>query len=325
MSSYYTTSDVVTPSSFLAFPKELLMDKYSHISLDAKVLYSVLLDRVSLSVKNNLVDVNGNVYIVFKQTEIMDLLGFAKQKVQKLFKELEQNFLIDRKRQGCNLPDLIFVMKLESASESVNERISKPTDEIHASEGMKNVTSGGMKIMPQNNTNTNYTKINYTKSINLSVDEPVQDSHVNETDYGLIDSANAREFVCKQISDFAIDINDSDSKMSLNSIISLMTEVYTREYGKITVNGTAMTYKDLRNRFLELNQLHVEYVLECLSERSSDAAPIKNLKAYLATALYNAPVTMETYYAQKTKHLLHNSHRNQQATAGGFDLDALAW
>ncbi len=328
MSSYFTTADVVTPNSFLAFPKELLSDKYSHISLDAKVLYSILLDRVSLSIKNNFVDENGNVYIISKQKEIMDLLGFASQKVQKLFKELEQNDLIDRKKQGNNLPDLIFVKKLVAAETVTSTSVSESTSENHHSGQVNFNTPGEVNFTTLNKTNINYTKINDTESINHNINKPVQDSCNHETKQGLIDFANAREFVCNQISEYAIseDLSYSDSKMSLNSIISLMTEVYTRKNGKITVNGGTMSYEELRNRLMELNQFHVEYVLECLSERPADAAPIKNVKAYLATALYNAPVTMETYYAEKTKRLLtENASRTKTKSTDSFDLDALAW
>ena len=72
-SMYFSANDTITPGQFMMFPKELLTDKYSHISLDAKVLYTLLLDRVALSIKNNLIDTNGNVYIVCKQTEIQKL------------------------------------------------------------------------------------------------------------------------------------------------------------------------------------------------------------------------------------------------------------
>lgn len=321
MSAYYTATDVVSPNSFMMFPKELLQDKYSHISLDAKVLYSLLLDRVSLSIKNQLVDAAGNVYVVFKQSEVQNILGCAKQKVQKMFKELESNFLIDRKKQGFHLPDLIFVKKLstEVVDNIVdNSSVSKQRDEFHASKWMKSDTSKGMKIMPLNNTDINNTKKNNTKSIYLHQHEEdlrendgdtenvKQESVVmqNQTDNGLdglINNADARNFVCEQIAYDAIaeNLDDSESKITLNSIVSLMTEIYSQRYTKIKVNGELRSFSELKSRFKEITQFHVEYVLECLSERSGSAGAIKNLRAYLATALYNAPLTMESYYSSK--------------------------
>lgn len=314
MSTYYTATDVVSPNSFMMFPKELLQDKYSHISLDAKVLYTLLLDRVSLSIKNQLVDTAGNVYIMFKQSEVQNILGCAKQKVQKMFKELESNFLIDRKKQGFHLPDLIFVKKLstEVVDNIVdNSSMSEQGDEFHASKGMKSDTSKGMKIMPLNNTDINNTKKNNTKSIYLhqheeDIRENDGDSVImqNQTDNGLdglINNADARNFVCEQIAYDAIaeNLDDSESKITLNSIVSLMTEIYSQRYTKIKINGELRSFSELKSRFKEITQFHVEYVLECLSERSGSAGVIKNLRAYLATALYNAPLTMESYYSSK--------------------------
>ena len=323
MSSYYTATDVVTPDSFMMFPKELLKDKFAELSLDAKILYTVLLDRVSLSIKNQLVDVNGNVYVISKQSEIQELLGCAKQKVQKMFKELENFNLIDRKKQGSNLPDLIFVKKLSAEPESA---CNTSRDENHARPGMKIIRQRGMKISPVNNTNTNNTELSDTKSI-YPVNEEPKDNVVVPPNDGWIDSSNARSVVCDQIDYEAIEvnINDASIKLALNNIVSLMTEVYSQNYRKIKVNGEFRSYVDLRDRFSELNQFHVEYVLECVSKRRDNAEPITNIKAYLATALYNAPVTMNEYYKAQAKYLQANSV-NTQAKKDNFDIDALlAW
>lgn len=324
-SMYFSANDTITPGQFMMFPKELLTDKYSHISLDAKVLYTLLLDRVALSIKNNLIDTNGNVYIVCKQTEIQKLLGFAKQKVQKMFNELEDNLLIDRKRQGNTLPDLIFVKKLStenvdnsvenSSHEGLNTTV---TDENNTSCGMENNTSLGMKIMPVNNTNIINTELSDTKSIYQENIQPSKDS--SSTNDGLISPANAREIVLAQIDHeaIAVNINDASVKLALSNIVSLMTAVYSQDYGKISVNSEQRKYVELRDRFMQLNQFHIEYVLECLSKRKDSAMPITNLKAYLATALYNAPVTMEDYYRQQVKYL-----QAQSAKANDDWLDTI--
>ena len=324
MSSYYTATDVVSPNSFMMFPKELLKDRFSELSLDAKVLYSVLLDRVSLSIKNQLVDVNGNVYVISKQTEIQELLGCAKQKVQKMFKELENFNLIDRKKQGSNLPDLIFVKKL--STDSVDKHVDNISrDENHSRPSMKIIRHCGMKISPVNNTNTNNTELSDTKSIYPVSEEPKDNAVVQKID-GWIDSSNARSVVCDQIDYEAIDINleDASVKLALNNIVSLMTEVYSQNYRKIKVNGELRSYVDLRDRFVELNQFHIEYVLECIAKRNASAEPITNLKAYLATALYNAPATMNDYYAAQARYLQSKSAATKRSE-NYDDLDALAW
>ena len=75
-----------------------------------KVLYGILLDRMSLSLKNQWLDAQNKVYIIFTVEEIMDALNCANQKATRLMVELEkQAGLIERKRQGLGRPNLIYV------------------------------------------------------------------------------------------------------------------------------------------------------------------------------------------------------------------------
>ena len=79
------------------------------MSTDAKTLYGILLDRMSLSVKNGWLDGQGRVYIIFPVQEVMDALGCADNKATKLFRELENAGLVERKRRGLGKPNLIYV------------------------------------------------------------------------------------------------------------------------------------------------------------------------------------------------------------------------
>ena len=67
--------------SFIRIPRILLLDEaFSTLSLSAKVLYSVLLDRMGLSMKNKWLDEENKVYIIYQITEIQSDLGFSKKK-----------------------------------------------------------------------------------------------------------------------------------------------------------------------------------------------------------------------------------------------------
>lgn len=100
-------------SSFYKLPKVLFSDdRYKDLSTDAKVLYSLLLDRNSLSVKNGWIDSYGRYYQYFTIKECKEKLNFGHDKIIKLFKELEINGLITRKRQGKGKPSIIYVHHL---------------------------------------------------------------------------------------------------------------------------------------------------------------------------------------------------------------------
>ena len=96
--------------SYFRVPKILFQDiRFKDLSTDAKTLYGILLDRMSLSVKNGWLDGQGRVYIIFPIQEVMDALGCADNKATKLFRELENAGLVERKRRGLGKPNLIYV------------------------------------------------------------------------------------------------------------------------------------------------------------------------------------------------------------------------
>lgn len=92
--------------SFYRIPKVLFTEeRFRSVSAEAKVLYGLLLDRMSLSCKNGWLDKEGRVYIIFTIDEVMTALGCADQKAGKLLHELESKCrLIERKRQGLGIP-----------------------------------------------------------------------------------------------------------------------------------------------------------------------------------------------------------------------------
>ena len=101
---YGQQSDLFT---FYRVPKVLFTnERFWNISADAKMLYGILLDRMSLSAKNGWIDEGGRVYIIFTIDEAKSALNCAEQKAIKLLSELEKKAgLIERKRQGLGKPN----------------------------------------------------------------------------------------------------------------------------------------------------------------------------------------------------------------------------
>lgn len=99
--------------SFYRIPKLLFTDsRFAGISTDAKLLYGVLLDRMSLSMKNGWHDNQGRVYIIFTLDDVAETLGCKTEKAIKLFHELDTKKgvgLIERVRQGQGRASLIYV------------------------------------------------------------------------------------------------------------------------------------------------------------------------------------------------------------------------
>ena len=100
--------------SFVRVPKVLFTDKehFGSLSNDARILYGFLLERMSLSRKNNWIDAHNRVYIIFPIDEIAEIMGVCHEKALNILKELdEQNGigLVKKKRRGLGLPSILYV------------------------------------------------------------------------------------------------------------------------------------------------------------------------------------------------------------------------
>ena len=111
MDELYYYGNEADQFTFYRMPKLLFTDsKYDDLSLESKVLYGMLLDRMSLSIKNGWLDQNGRVYIIYTIEQVMQTLKCGNKKAVAIFNELEKKAnLIEKKRRGLGKPNIIYV------------------------------------------------------------------------------------------------------------------------------------------------------------------------------------------------------------------------
>lgn len=114
--------------------------------------------------------------------------------------------------------------------------------------------------------------------------------------------AHIRELV-KQNIDYDIMIERQECKDWYDEYYNLIVEVLTRQKDTIRISGEEYSADMVRERFLKLNSSDLQYVHEQMSRTTSD---IKNIKAYLTKALFNAPITRASYWASRVNHDLAN-------------------
>ena len=103
--------------SYFRIPKALFQDhRFRQLSTDARTLYGILLDRMSLSVKNGWLDEQNRVFIIFTIEDVKRALCCADNKATKLLRELEKFGLIERKRRGLGKPSLVYVKNFSAES-----------------------------------------------------------------------------------------------------------------------------------------------------------------------------------------------------------------
>ena len=111
--------------SFYQMPQELFdNEKYKKLSLEAKVIYSFLLNRMKLSKINHWINNQGEIYLIYTRKEIQSKLNLSDKPVTRAFKELRNANLIKEEKQGFGKPNLIYIGKIEHEEIETNDIIS---------------------------------------------------------------------------------------------------------------------------------------------------------------------------------------------------------
>ena len=262
--------------SFYRTPKVFFTDQcYSTLSALAKILYGLLLDRVSLSHRNKWIDENGRIYVYMTISSIEQSLGKCHQKAIKLLDELESFGLIERTKQGQGKPSRIYVKNFIAVCDSYPKKYV-------------NHTSGSMKDIPlevcksySNNTDINKTDINKNNPI-LSGGDVDKDerSAYREYLFDQLDMAYLRE-------SYPFDLE------TLDAILNMMLDVICSKRNSIVIAGDTRPVSVVKSQFLKLDSSHIEYVMDCMKHNPTK---IRNIKQYLLAALYNAPLTIKSFY-----------------------------
>ena len=284
--------------SFIRIPTVLFsQEQFKNISPEAKVLYGILLKRMDLSAKNGWFDDQGRVYIICTLEEIMETLNCGNQKAVKLMDELEEKIgLIERKRQGLGKPNLIYVKNFICPVDKVEN--SAPSHFLKC----ENHTSGDVKITLQevrkshgSNTDNNDTDNRYTEN-------PIYPGSDEE-------EMRAR-MICKSFFEDQIEYNYlldqyPYERETIRGILDLLVDTYCSKRKYIRVAGDDKPADVVKSQIAKLNSSHIQYVMDCLKENTTD---VRNIKQYLLAALYNAPTTISPYYQAKVNYDFYGNH-----------------
>ena len=113
-----------------------------------------------------------------------------------------------------------------------------------------------------------------------------------------------REIILENID---YDILTQDEKLDrdrLDELVELMVDTVCSNREMICIAGDDYPAEVVKSRFLKIDSSHIEYVLERMRESTTY---VRNIKKYLLAALYNAPVTMDSYYTSLVSHDLYGS------------------
>ena len=322
--------------NFLRIPKLLFKDKrFKGLSSDSKLLYALLLDRMSLSSKNGWFDNENRVYIYFTVNEAMEELNIAREKCTKIFAELDSEKgcgLIIKVRQGLGKPDVIYVMNfLSSVSDNNNEydceevknagaeceniRSSKiETPEIRKSNFKKfgNQTSAVSENEFQEVRKSKSNDNEFNKNINNNTDTsdiyPITSYQRRETlnNKDVMDEVRKRGEYRQLISEnieYGILVKNY-SQSSADDVLETMLDAVCSTKDYLWLGDEKIPQVVVKSRLLKLNYGHIEYALDSIKRNCTNVC---NPKKYLLVTLYNSITSIDTFYTTAVNYELYGN------------------
>lgn len=254
------------------------MEEYSVLSSDSKLMYGLLLDRLSLSKKNGWLDDDGEVFAYYTVEELVGDLRFGREKIMRLFKNLERAGLITRRKSGVGKPSRIYI-------KTVPDGVSKSDTEMS-----ENDTCTGLK--------TEFPKVGKPDCNNKYFNK-IDMNHPNSTSYydDLVTEIREQieyEYLCDAY---------GQDKDIIDSVVSVICDTLCDVSETVKLGGGTYPKSLVDSRLRSLNEEHISYMLNTIAEVDRE---IVNMRLYLLTLMFNAPTTIESYYSVKVRTDMYN-------------------
>ena len=278
--------------SFYRVPRLLIKDeRFKGLSSDAKLLYGLMLDRMSLSMKNGWLDDENRAYIIYTVDAIMEDLGCGKDKAIKVLAELDTNKgigLVERIRRGLGKPDIIYVKnfvvsqeteekpdKMQVDSDTLAEvgdtdlqKSEKPNSRSLRSR-LQEVGNSAPIYTNYNQTDQNYTDMNYINPINQSESEQKKPDSMDG-----MEDVNAYIELIKENIEYEHHMKYAawQDKALYEELFEVICEIVCVKRTTVKVAGEDYPYELVKSKFLKLDSGHLEYVMGCMKNTTTKIA-----------------------------------------------------
>lgn len=309
--------------TFLRIPKVIFtQEPFTNLSWEARIIYSLMLERMGLSQKNGWFDDENRVFIIFTLEEVQKVLNCGRDKGMKVLAELDTDKgigLIERVKQGFSEPNHIYVKNfvVRESAEIKGENNDADNPEIRGRENRpmeveprsekstyrgRNSQPTEVGISESNNINKTNNEIEYSNHI-LSAETVDNFLHLSERLKKPMDKTEGYilyEQIIKENIDYDILRERNPYQRDIiDEIVDLITDTVSIERKTVRINTTDYPYNVVKSVFLKLNYEHIEYVLESLQNTPTK---IGNIRNYLLTMIYNAPNTIHNKIAAEVNH-----------------------
>lgn len=253
---------------FYSMPKELFVDKYKDLSLEAKMIYTLFIDRLELSRKNNWVNENGEVYLIYPRNEIVEKLNLTDKPVARAIKELKSLDLIYEQRQGLGKPNLIYIGKLNLDNQETENLPFLNSKKSDLADG--NIPFLDTEKIRTSNTNIKKTNINNTKISQSLIDEELEEIK-QKCELHLLEEIDGKGNV------------NTKMREVIENAIELM--YYS---SSITVGNAIIPQHIVRSKLKQLNATKIFYAIQKLKNNLTNTESFTNSTKYIISCLYNS-------------------------------------
>lgn len=319
--------------AFYRIPKLLITSpEFKRVSDSAKLLYGLMLDRMSLSIKNGWVDDENRAFIYFTTNDVMEQMCCGTEKATKLLAELDVEKgigLIERKKQGQGKPAIVYLKKfyVDDNGNDRNARLSETEIPDFRKSKVKTFENRNTRLSEVESADFREPKCNYNKYNNTYVND-TEKSYTERNDTEItsypinrvncntspspagkgidtmrwIEKRQTYEKIIKNNIDYDIIVNNY-SKAWLDEIVAVMVDVVCSDEPTIRINKQEYPHEVVKSRFLKINSTHIEYIDMALRSNTSD---VRNIRAFLITTIYRSFETADNWFSAKVQYDMAN-------------------
>lgn len=327
--------------AFFRIPKILITDsRYKDLSIAAKMLYGLMLERMSLSRKNKWLDEENRVYIIYSIEKVAEDLNCSPPTAVKAMAELDSIKgigLIERKKRGQGNPDIIYVKNFTSLPELEEkndiDELKGETDVNRNSKSLNskndNSTENGLSNEDENSFNSKSLNSKELKSSVLnskdcsSGDKEVESQEIQNVEGNYININNTKY-------NNPINLSAEKPMDGTDEVTAYMNLIKENIDYDIMMSDTHWLDRDMFDELYEMIvdvvcvprefiriagenypytlvksrflKLNASHLQYVIGCIKNNTTKVSNIKAYLITSLYNAPNTIGHYYTSAVNH-----------------------
>lgn len=273
--------------NYTQLPDELFtIEQFMTLSLHAKVLYSFMLRRVSISKDHNWIDEAGDVYIYYRIDEIMQKFNCSNKTATKIMAELEEFGLIEKKRQGQGKPDIIYVNKFSAITEEKEdyEEPELPIEQLELLSNESGEEKTGESVENSEVNNLHFKKCkNYTSKNVKSTSLEVKNLHASYKENNYTEKGNSSSLSPPDINHEHVRLMEEEEEKRYKTFIKYQEaeRVYSAKIAAAAYTELMKREEEYRKRF------NADMFLRICKSVSISKEPIISMPGFINWCLDN--------------------------------------